>query len=138
MRSLGTLVMVLAVTAGAQAQSPSSRPLPDWSGVWAMQGNTVFDRASVQPPTGRAGDAGVREAPPYNDEWEAIYRRNIDRVKAGAFPDPVSTCGTPHGFPRIMDVVGLAIAGLLPDDQKGVYAPDGEGLDEARQVLQAV
>ena len=80
MRSLGTLVMVLAVTAGAQAQSPSSRPLPDWSGVWAMQGNTVFDRASVQPPTGRAGDAGVRESPPYNDEWEAIYRRNIDRV----------------------------------------------------------
>jgi len=38
----------------------------------------------------------------------------------------------------IMDVVGLAIAGLLPDDQKGVYAPDAEGLDEARHVLEAV
>jgi len=38
----------------------------------------------------------------------------------------------------IMDVVGLAIAGLLPDDYKGVYASDGEGLDEARQILQVI
>ena len=37
-----------------------------------------------------------------------------------------------------MDVVGLAIAGLLPDDYKGVYAPEAEGLDEARRVLEAV
>jgi 1-acyl-sn-glycerol-3-phosphate acyltransferase len=38
----------------------------------------------------------------------------------------------------IMDVVGLAIADLLPEDYKGVYGPDGEGLDEARQVLRAI
>jgi hypothetical protein len=25
-------------------------------------------------------------------------------VKQGLFPDPVSTCGTPHGFPRILNV----------------------------------
>ena len=127
MRSLGTLVMVLAVAAGAHAQSPSARPLPDWSGVWAMQGNTVFDRASVQPPTGRAGDAGVRESPPYNDEWEAIYRRNIDRVKAGAFPDPVSTCGTPHGFPRIMNVPDVYEFAVTPQ-ATWILAENGPGI----------
>lgn len=78
--------------------------LPDWSGVWAMEGPTVFDRATVQPPDGRTGEPGVREFPPYNDEWEAIYRRNIELVKEGRFPDPISACGIPHGFPRIMNV----------------------------------
>src|SRR5215218_8586934 len=104
MKLLAIAVVTLCASASASAQSSSPAALPDWSGVWAMQGNTVFDRASVQPSTGRAGEAGVRESPPYNDQWEAIYRRNIERVKAGAFPDPVSTCGTPHGFPRIMNV----------------------------------
>jgi hypothetical protein len=69
-----------------------------------MQGNTVFDRTTVQPPNGRAGEPGVRESPPYNDEWEGRYRKNIELVRQGRFPDPVSTCGTLHGFPRIMNV----------------------------------
>ena len=90
------------VHANAAAQAPST--LPDWSGIWAMQGNTVFDRASVRPPEGRAGEPGVREFPPYNAEWEAKYAKNIELVKQGRFPDPVSVCGTPHGFPRIMNV----------------------------------
>ncbi len=38
----------------------------------------------------------------------------------------------------MMDVVGLAIAGLLPEDYKGVYAPDADGLEEARAILTAV
>ena len=99
----GAVIFTLTAAIGADAQGP--RPaLPDWTGVWAMQGNTVFDRATVQPPTGRAGEPGVREAPPYTDEWEARYRRNIELVRKGTFPDPVSTCGTPHGFPRILNV----------------------------------
>jgi hypothetical protein len=89
------------LTSGAQ---PAPAGLPDWSGVWAMEGPTVFDRATVQPPDGRTGEPGVREFPPYNDEWEAIYRRNIELVKEGRFPDPISACGIPHGFPRIMNV----------------------------------
>ena len=99
----GMAIFCLVATIGLRAQT--ARPsLPDWSGIWAMQGNTVFDRASVQPPTGRAGEPGVREAPPYTDEWEAKYRKNIELVRQGKFPDPVSTCGTPHGFPRILNV----------------------------------
>ena len=93
----------LTTAIGVRAQSGRAA-LPDWTGVWAMQGNTIFDRASVQPPNGRAGEPGVRESPPYTDEWEARYRKNIELVRQGKFPDPVSTCGTPHGFPRIMNV----------------------------------
>jgi hypothetical protein len=91
-------------TSGLALAQSAPAALPDWSGVWAMEGPTVFDRATVQPPDGRTGDPGVREYPPYNDEWEAIYRRNIELVKEGRFPDPISACGIPHGFPRIMNV----------------------------------
>ena len=86
----------------ALAQAPAT--LPDWSGIWAMQGNTVFDRSTVQPTDGRAGEPGVREFPPYNAEWEAKYRQNIELVKQGRFPDPISVCGRLHGFPRIMNL----------------------------------
>jgi len=75
-----------AVVAAGQASKPAPSALPDWSGVWQMIGPTVFDRGSVQPQNGRAGDPGVREFPPYTDEYEAIYRKNIERIKAGTFP----------------------------------------------------
>ena len=98
------LVSVSAATLTVDANGQNRGALPDWSGVWSMQGGTVFDRATVQPPDGRSGQAGVREFPPYNEEWEAIYRRNIELVRDGRFPDPISACGIPHGFPRIMNV----------------------------------
>jgi len=94
----GTALIITA------AHGQTASPLPDWSGVWAMQGGTVFDRGTVQPPNGRTGQPGVREFPPYNEEWEAIYRHNIELVREGRFPDPISACGIPHGFPRIMNV----------------------------------
>jgi hypothetical protein len=106
---VGAVAVAVALTGSAvlslrtaRAQAPAA--LPDWSGVWAMEGPTIFDRATVQPPNGRSGQPGVREFPPYTEEWEAIYRRNIELVKQGLFPDPISACGVPHGFPRIMNV----------------------------------
>ena len=94
-------------------RTPAS--LPDWSGVWQMVGPTVFDTTTVEPPSGRAGEPGVRERPPYNDEWEARYRKNIEGIRAGMFTDPVNTCGTPHGFPRVMN---------LPDVYEFVVRPE--------------
>ena len=101
--------LALAACAGAAltvdaAHAQTAAALPDWSGVWQMQGPTVFDRATVQPPNGQTGQPGVREFPPYTKEWEAIYQRNIELVREGRFPDPISACGIPHGFPRIMNV----------------------------------
>ena len=68
----------------ARAQAPAA--LPDWSGVWAMDGPTIFDRASVQPPNGRSGQPGVREFPPYTEEWEAIYSAQHRARKTGIVP----------------------------------------------------
>jgi len=100
--ALFALVALLPRPAAAQTSKPPAPP--DWSGIWQMIGPTVFDRDTVQPKNGRAGEAGVREFPPYTDEFEAIYRKNIELVKQGRFPDPISTCGTPHGFPRLMNL----------------------------------
>jgi hypothetical protein len=101
-------------------QSPAygqraATPLPDWSGVWQMVGPTVFDTTTVEPPNGRAGEPGVRERPPYTPEYEALYLKNIDGIRRGVFPDPVNTCGTPHGFPRVMN---------LPDVYEFVVRPE--------------
>ena len=112
------LVVLAAACAAApgiaRAQATAPAALPDWSGVWRMQGGTVFDRATVQPPDGRVGEPGVRSFPPYTDEWEAAYRRNIERVKQETFPDPISTCGTPAGFPRLMNLPDVYEFALTP------------------------
>ena len=89
--------------------------LPDWSGVWAEVGNTVFDHASVQPPEGASNQPGTREYPPLTEEWEALYARNNELVAQGRFPDPNSTCGMPTGFPRIFN---------LPDVMEFVVRPE--------------
>ena len=59
--------------------------------MWELVGGTLFDRATAEPPDGRAGDPGARERPPYNAEWEAKYLANIARVAEDRFPDPVTT-----------------------------------------------
>jgi hypothetical protein len=123
-------VVVLAVGGSALlrgANAQTAPALPDWSGVWAMEGGTVFDRATVQPPDGRSGQPGVREFPPYNEEWEAIYRRNIELVKEGRFPDPISVCGVPHGFPRIMNVPDV-YEFAVTRDAVYVLAENGPGI----------
>jgi hypothetical protein len=98
------------------AQSPvKPAALPDWSGAWGLDGPTVFDAATVQPKNGRAGDAGVREFPPYTDEYEALYKKHIEGIKQGTFPDPVSTCGTPHGFPRLMNLPDVYEFAVTPE-----------------------
>lgn len=89
--------------------------LPDWSGVWKEDNNTVFDHASVQPPGASVGTPGAREFPPYTEEWEQIYKRNLALVAEGRFPDPITPCGIPAGFPRIFN---------LPDVHEFVVRPE--------------
>jgi hypothetical protein len=127
MNKLLGLALVLSLTMGtAFAQQPAA-PLPDWSGVWQMIGPTIFDGATVEPKNGRAGDAGVRERPPYNSEWEATYLKNIEAVKKGLFPDPITNCGIPHGFPRIMNVPDVYEFALTPQ-QVWIVTENGPGV----------
>src|SRR5262249_21261639 len=102
------------IPAQVQSQTQSRDVLPDWSGVWQMQGGTVFDRATAKGEGGALAH-GVREGPPYNPEWEAIYRRNLASRDQDRLPDPINTCGTPAGFPRIMN---------LPDTYEFVVRPE--------------
>jgi hypothetical protein len=107
-------IVSLFLLSGAAYGQSSSQSLPDWSGVWRMVGNTIFDRATVNP-AGDAGTAGVREHPPYNDEWEALYKQHVELVKQRKFPDPFTNCGIPAGYPRIMN---------LPDVYEFVVRPE--------------
>lgn len=117
--TLGLLAVVPVAAAEVDFDNlpgpPEWSDLPDWSGVWAEVGNTIFDHASVRPAGGSAGRPGVREYPPLTDEWEAVYARNNELVARGLFPDPVSTCGMPVGFPRIFN---------LPDVMEFVVRPE--------------
>ncbi len=110
----------------AIAQAPANAPtaastanamqnLPDWSGVWAEVGNTVFDHASVVPPGGNANAEGTREFPPLTEEYERKYQANLDLKSQGLLPDPITNCGIPAGFPRLMN---------LPDVYEFVVRPE--------------
>jgi hypothetical protein len=95
-------------TAGqtAQGQSQGDRAkvfasLPNWTGLWMPIGGLIFDTATAEPPGNGAQNPGDRERPPYNAEWEAKYKKALDRTLAGFYTDPITNC-VPHGMPRLM------------------------------------
>lgn len=94
-----------------------SGDLPDWSGVWErVEGNGgMFDVATTRPSDGRAGEPGVRQHPPLTDAWEKKYRETLQVVAEGRLPDPISVCGTPAGYPRLL---------ALPDVYEFVVRPE--------------
>ena len=91
--------------------------LPDWSGVWERyEGNGgMFDVATTRPADGRAGSPGVRQHPPLTEAWEQKYRNTLATVAAGRLPDPISYCGTPAGYPRLL---------ALPDVYEFIVRPE--------------
>ena len=93
-----------AILLSGLAVAQEIKTLPDWSGVWERyEGNGgMFDIATTQPPEGRAGSPGVRQFPPLTDFWEKKYTQNIDLVALDRLPDPISVCGTPAGYPRLL------------------------------------
>lgn len=103
-----------------------AQDLPDWSGVWGMQGGTIFDQATK---TGEGGSTtpGVREHPAYTPEFEARYLASLALRDAGVLPDPNSYCGIPTGFPRLMnlpDVYEFAVT----DNQVWIISENGPNI----------
>ncbi|MEM9208257.1 MAG: hypothetical protein AAGA61_03345 [Pseudomonadota bacterium] len=109
--------LLIGLLAGAATAAAADDDLPDWSGVWErFEGNGgMFDVATTTPPDGRAGSPGVRQHPPLTDVWEQKYRATLDLVAAGRLPDPISYCGTPAGYPRLL---------ALPDVYEFVVRPE--------------
>jgi hypothetical protein len=120
-------VFLVVLSLAAPARSAEAFALPDWSGAWQMMGPTVFDMATVEPKNGRAGDPGVREHPPYTPEYEAIYVKNIEAIRKGVFPDPISTCGVPHGMPRAFNVPDAYEFAVTPQ-QVWMITENGPGI----------
>lgn len=121
---------LFAASAFGQGGSTVNRPydeLPDWSGVWSMTSNTVFDQATVDPPGGSSNTIGTREYPPYNEAWEAIYAANRAADARGEFPDPISTCGTPVGYPRLLNQPG-AYEFVVRPEQVWILTEDGPNI----------
>lgn len=112
--AISVLAVLLVSQSAAFSQALS---LPDWSGVWErFEGNGgIFDPATVEPKDGRAGSPGVRQYPPLTDTWEAKYRVNLALAAKDRLPDPISFCGTPAGFPRLL---------ALPDVYEFIVRPE--------------
>ena len=113
-------VLLLAGALTACAQLPrhsrwSGRPLcptgaapgrASTGGFW----ETTPEQALEPPPPADS----PRRHPPYTPKFEAIYRDNLARIAADRFPDPISICGTPAGWPRML---------ALPDAYEFVVPP---------------
>ena len=111
------LVAGLSICAGvAAAQSPPrTADLPDWSGAWTRSTGAFYESTAEQalePPP--AADS-PRRKPPYTPKFEALYRDNVARIAGDRFPDPISVCGTPAGWPRLL---------ALPDAYEFVTRPE--------------
>ena len=112
LRLWGLSLLVSSLSYG-QAVTPFDK-LPDWSGLWGMYGGTVFDRAT-QTGAGGVVTPGVREHPPYNAEYEKIYEGHLALRDKDRYPDVITNCGVPVGYPRILN---------LPDAYEFVVRPD--------------
>jgi hypothetical protein len=120
------LGLVFLFVPGLAYGQGDSQPLPDWSGVWQMQGGTVFDRSTFEGQ-GRADAPGVRERPPYTPEFEDAYQRNLTLRDEGRFPDPITNCGVPHGFPRLMNLPDVYEFAVTPK-QVWIIAENGPNI----------
>ena len=111
------LVPVLLLLGGFLGQAVRAGELPDWSGVWQRVEDYggIFDPATVEPRDGRAGSPGVRQYPPLTEAWEAKYAATLEQVAKDRVPDPISVCGTPAGYPRLL---------ALPDVYEFIVRPE--------------
>jgi hypothetical protein len=117
MKQFHTAIILLASMLAGAAMSAQAAELPDWSGVWQRyEGNGgIFDPTTVEPRDGRAGSPGVRQYPPLTEDWEAKYQANLELAARDRLPDPISRCGTPAGYPRLL---------ALPDVYEFIVRPE--------------
>lgn len=94
--ALAALAMMVATAAPAAAE-------PDWSGTWYRNSGTFYETTPDRPVLEPAPpQSDPRWHPPYTPEFEAIYQQNLATIEAGLYPDPVTFCGTPAGWPRLL------------------------------------
>lgn len=105
-------LFILAVWVPLQGWAAQATPLPDWSGIWQLRGR---GEAKASATAGGAAKVGERSLPPYNAEWQKKFEANAALAKEDRFPDPLSFCGIPVGYPRVLN---------LPDSYEFVVRPE--------------
>jgi hypothetical protein len=112
--ALGGALAACAFAASAQSATKLA-DLPDFSGAWTRASGgfweTTPEQALEPPPPANS----PRRHPPYTPKFEAIFKDNLARIAADRFPDPISICGTPAGWPRML---------ALPDAYEFVVRPE--------------
>jgi len=113
-RMLAAALWIWAGTTAAQSL-PRAADLPDWSGAWTRSTGAFYESTAEQALEPPPPADSPRRKPPYTPKFEAIYRDNLARIAADRFPDPISICGTPAGWPRLL---------ALPDAYEFVTRPE--------------
>ncbi len=114
-------VLFLGGVLASHLQSASAQPLPaaadlpDWSGAWTRATGGFWETTPEQALEPPPPPDSPRRHPPYTPKFETIYRENLARIAADRFPDPISICGTPAGWPRML---------ALPDAYEFVVRPE--------------
>jgi hypothetical protein len=110
-------VFGLAMPIGGRvdAQARPRADLPDWSGAWQRATGGFYESTPEQALGPAPPLDSPRQHPPYTPAFEAIYQRNLATIAADRYPDPISTCGTPAGYPRMW---------ALPDAYEFVVRPE--------------
>ena len=130
---LVVLLFGLASAAGAagslgDALGPGWQSLPDWRGTWYLEGPMLFagpEHAFISrtPGTSKPFEHGVVpgsyfNGAPYRAEFQKLYDERVAKaLKEGVVQDPVDSCTTPHGMPRLMGAGPTAVEFLVTPKQ---------------------
>jgi hypothetical protein len=90
--------------------------LPDWSGIWVMEGRIIFDNSGKDPH---------RQFPPLKPEYEAKYAAVVKDAIAGKEFDPLTHC-LPAGFPRVLAEPFLQEFVLRPEQVWWIHEQQNE------------
>ena len=103
---IGPCALAAALAEPAQTAEPAARVaafanLPDWTGLWKLEGSPAL----IEPS---AKGAPMRDHPPYNAQWEARYQVDLGRAERQADPKAADAIVDTHtiyctaGMPRLV------------------------------------
>ena len=90
--------------------------LPDWSGIWVMEGRIIFDNSGKDP---------TRQFPPLKPAYEAKYAATVKDAVNGKEFDPLTYC-LPAGFPRVLAEPFLQEFVLRPEQVWWIHEQQNE------------
>ncbi len=112
----GTLATAETKPAAAASVKMTWDKLPDWSGLWVMEGRIIFDNSGKDP---------TRQFPPLKPEYEAKYAAIVKDAVAGKEFDPLTYC-LPAGFPRVLAEPFLQELVLRPESVYWIHEQQNE------------